>query len=106
MLFVRNDSKSGPHRALCAILHIIDGELDLSLLVDQRVLKECYTAQEDGVTGPLQTERQWERERWMKEFGSFQDPTGKKKGKRAIGHLNDFSLSVLGPEGPGAAWCS
>lgn len=47
--------------ALGTVLHIVDRKLDLSLLSDHRVLKECYTAQEDRVTGPLQ-----ERVRRMK----------------------------------------
>lgn len=46
----------GVYRSLRAVLHIIDRELDLSLLSDQRVLKEGYTAQEDGVAGALKTE--------------------------------------------------
>ena len=43
------------HRALRAVLHIIDRKLDLSLLSDQRVLKERHAAQEDRVTGALKT---------------------------------------------------
>ncbi len=51
------------HRALRAVLHIIDRELDLSLLSDQRVLKERHAAEEDRVTGALRTERETERDR-------------------------------------------
>ena len=43
----------GGYRALRAVLHIVDGKLDLSLLSDQRVLKERYAAQEDRVAGAL-----------------------------------------------------
>lgn len=46
----------GLYRSLRAVLYIIDRELDLSLLGDQRVLKEGDTAQEDGVAGALKTE--------------------------------------------------
>lgn len=46
----------GVYRSLRAVLYIIDRQLDLSLLSDQRVLKEGYTAQEDGVAGALKTE--------------------------------------------------
>lgn len=52
----------GAYRALRAVLYIIDRKLDLSLLSDQRVLKEGYTAQEDRVTGALKTET--DRQRW------------------------------------------
>lgn len=44
------------YRALCAVLYIIDRELDLSLLGDERVLKKCYAAQEDRITSALQTD--------------------------------------------------
>lgn len=59
--FGRNYSWVGAHRALGAVLHIVDRELDLSLLSDQRVLKERYAAQEDRVTGTL--EKKTEREK-------------------------------------------
>lgn len=60
------DSWDGAYRALGTVLHIIDRKLDLSLLGDQRVLKERYTAQEDGVTGPLQGDRQtWTELKWV-----------------------------------------
>lgn len=45
----------GVYRALCAVFHIIDRQLDLSLLSDHRVLKERHAAQVDWVTGALQT---------------------------------------------------
>lgn len=44
------------YRALGAVFHIVDGEFDLSLLGDVRVLKERYTAQEDWITGALKTD--------------------------------------------------
>ena len=50
------------YRALCAVLHIVDRQFDLSLLRDQRVLEERHAAQEDWVTGGLQTERETGRE--------------------------------------------
>lgn len=50
------------YRALRAVLYIVDRKLDLSLLSDQRVLKERYAAQEDRVTGALKTERDGARE--------------------------------------------
>lgn len=43
------------YRALRAVFHIIDRQLDLSLLSDHRVLKEGHAAQVDRVTGALQT---------------------------------------------------
>lgn len=43
------------YRALRAVFHIIDRQLDLSLLSDHRVLKERHAAQVDRVTGALQT---------------------------------------------------
>jgi len=46
----------GHYRALGAVLHVVDRELDLRLLSDQRVLKERHAAQEDWVTGALNTE--------------------------------------------------
>lgn len=58
--FARNDSWVGAYRALGAVLYIVDRKLDLSLLSDQRVLKERYTAQEDRVTGALKTETEGE----------------------------------------------
>lgn len=45
------------YRSLCAVLHVIDGQLDLSLLSDHGVLKEGHAAQVDGVTGALRTQR-------------------------------------------------
>lgn len=51
----------GGYRALWAVLYVVDWKLDLRLLSDQRVLKESYTAQEDGVTGALKTERRGEK---------------------------------------------
>lgn len=62
-VFAINDSCIGAYRALCAVLYIVDRKLDLSLLSDQRVLKERHTTQEDGVTGALKTERDKKRKR-------------------------------------------
>lgn len=62
------DSKGEKHfldcvyRPLCAVLHIIDRQLDLSLLSDHGVLKERHAAQIDRVTGALRTDAQQGRD--------------------------------------------
>lgn len=81
--------------ALGTILHIVDRKFDLRLLRDHRVLKESYTTQEDRITGPLQ------RENEKDEMGSGLWKHTGRKSKHAVLYLNDFSLSVLGPEGLG-----
>lgn len=48
---------SGFYRPLCAVFHIIDGQLDLSLLSDHGVLKERHAAQVDRVAGALEDRR-------------------------------------------------
>lgn len=69
------------YRALGAVLYIVHRKLDLSLLSDQRVLKERDTAQEDRVTGALNTERDRERDEII-----FKSPTeGRKQGQASSG---------------------
>lgn len=47
---------STAYRALRAVLHIVDGQLQLCQLVDVGVLEEGDAAEKDGVTGALWTE--------------------------------------------------
>lgn len=79
--FARTDAWVGAHRALGAVFDIVDRKLDLGLLSDQRVLKERHTAQEDGVTGSLKTERETERDEMV-----LKSPTGgRKQGQASSG---------------------
>lgn len=44
------------YRVLRAVLHVIDSQLHLRLLVDAGVLEEGDAAEEDGITGALMIE--------------------------------------------------
>lgn len=88
-----------PHRALRAILHVVDGELHLGLLVDVGLLEEGDAAEEDGVTGAL-----WEEESGIAKR-SFHSDSPMRSAPSRLWPLW-FRSGRVWSRRPAAAWCS